>query len=586
MLILIAMLTFSYIPQEKMWIYFTDKGIKTKEEMKDALREAREALSERALKRRLMVRSLEDVVDYTDLPVFEEYIKEIELLGGRLYEVSRWLNAATFILPQQMYKEILELSFVKNITPVMRFRIRIPEEPKGIDYGEGEPQIKLLRLDRVHEKGYIGDGMLIGILDTGYKKDLHPALKDINIVAEYDFISNDSIARYDRNDTIDIKDSLQIKHGSYMLSLIGARATGQLVGAAFGADFAIARTELIYRAPNDDRDIIAEEGWWITGVEYLEYSVGVDIISSSLGYRIWSDSTNYKYQDMDGNTTPMSIIASMCINKNVLLVNAMGNVHSTTRPDTSIKAPADADSIITCGGVNDDGEWYWQGNNGSAIGPPYDQLGIVERTRWKPDVCGPWIGYVANPWWRPGDDTESPYITTGGTSCATAMVAGAAACILSGHRKDGEGWDARKLREVIKKTASQSENPDDTLGYGILDAYRALYYEDPIVHPKPLEKDEILYTAPNPFIPGENNSLRIHYRLVNIARMMNIYIFTLSGKLVKELPEKHDVGMGYGSIGWDGRDTDGNIVSSGVYICLLETGSGSSIGKIAVIRKD
>jgi hypothetical protein len=585
MFFLIAMLVFSYFPQEKVWVYFTNKGFETEEERKVALRRAKESLSERSLKRRLMIRSPENVVDSTDIPLCEEYIREVEAIGGRLCEVSKWLNAATFIIPSQKDRKIEELPFVKKIEPVMRFTERITEKSKGIDYGEGKPQIELLGIDEVHKKGYIGEGILIGILDTGYKKDFHPALKDINIVAEYDFISNDSLARYDESDTIDMRDKSQIEHGSKMLSLIGARATGQLVGAAFGADFAIARTELIKRAPNDNRDIIAEEGWWIAGVEFLD-SVGIDIISSSLGYKEWYDSTSYRYEDMDGNTTRMSKVAAMCVSKNILLVTAMGNIPSknpTSRPDTCIKAPADADSIIACGGVDENGEWYWQENSGSAIGPPYDQIWLDERTRWKPDVCGPWTGYVANPWWRPGDENNRPYSTTGGTSCATAMVAGAAACILSGHREDGEGWDARRLRDAILKTASRSENPDDTLGYGVPNAFKALYYEKPIVFPAPFDEDRILYSSPSPFIPGDGKSLRIYYRLVNNATVMNLYIFTLSGRLIKEF-KKYDVAFGDGYIEWNGRDEEGNPVTSGIYICLLETGIGKSVGKIAIIR--
>lgn len=579
MFFLMAILLFSPLPREKVWVYFTDKGIRSEEQRKDALRSARESLSERALKRRLMVRSSDDVVDYSDIPLHEEYIREVETLGGRLCEVSKWLNAATFTIPSQKGKEIEELPFVKKITPVRKFRERLVERRKGIDYGEeGESQIKLLGLDKVHKRGYIGQGILMGILDTGYKKDTHPALRDINIVAEHDFISNDSLARYDENDTIDMRDKHQIDHGSHMLSLMGARATGQLVGAAFGADFAIARTELMYRAADDKRDIIAEEGWWIAGVEFLD-SVGVDIISSSLGYKDWYDSTNYRYGDMDGNTTPMSIVAGMCIGKNILLVNAMGNVDGSSRPDTCIKAPADADSIIACGGVDEDGEWFWRENWGSAIGPPYDQIGVNERTRWKPDVCGPWLAYVANPW----NDEGNSCFTTGGTSCATAMVAGAASCILSGHRKDGEGWNAAKLRDVILKTASRSENPDDTLGYGVLNAYKALYREKPIVFPPPLDEDRILYSSPNPFIPGDDKSLHIYYRLVNNTWCMNIYIFTLSGKLVKEFT-KYDVTLGNGYVEWNGKDEGGNTVASGIYICFLKTGTGKSIGKIAVIR--
>lgn len=104
MVFLITMLLFSYLPQEKVWIYFTDKGIRTDEERKEALKRAKEGLSERAFKRRLMTRSSENAVDYSDIPVYEQYIREIEAKGGRFCVASKWLNAGTFVIPSHKKK--------------------------------------------------------------------------------------------------------------------------------------------------------------------------------------------------------------------------------------------------------------------------------------------------------------------------------------------------------------------------------------------------------------------------------------------------------------------------------------------------
>ena len=95
MLILFLFLI-STLPQnrEKVWVYFTDKGIESQEEMMEALSLAKVRLSERAIRRRLMVRSYQNLVGYLDIPVCEEYVKKVEAIGARVYEVSRWLNAA------------------------------------------------------------------------------------------------------------------------------------------------------------------------------------------------------------------------------------------------------------------------------------------------------------------------------------------------------------------------------------------------------------------------------------------------------------------------------------------------------------
>ena len=568
----------------KVWVFFTDKGIFKDSDYNKAIKSAEYSLVDRARTRRLKVRKAGELCDFSDIPVCKEYVERIQKLGAEKCVVSKWLNAVSFETSVKLINEIETFPFVKEVRKVMiysREEDLIVKEVKGINYGDNcEKQLKSLNVPPAHDSGYSGKGVLIGVLDCGFDLRYHRCLQHLRdkVVAKYDFVGNDTILHYEPDNDDDKYCSF--RHGSRMLSLIAGAKSAEVVGPAYGCSLALARTEL-----DQGTDIIMEEHWWIAGTEYLD-SIGVHIMSSSLGYRIWSDSSNYKYSDMDGHTTPMSIVASMLAGKGTLLVTAMGNVGAsspTFSPDTCIVAPADADSILAVGGVDTLGKWAWSGNTGSAIGPPYDQidsitgkpLSLSQRTRWKPDVCGPFSTYLLD-----NPDSSNSYGWSGGTSCATALVAGVCALVLEAHPK----WGPMETREAILSTASNHNSPNDTLGWGRPNAYKAIYnIELPEVKPYSFTKDEIFHIYPNPFKIGGGRELVIAYQLTNDSYAY-LRIYTLSGKLVKEF-EAFNQELGRHAFKWDGRNENGKLVGSGIYICLLGTyGESKDVKKFAVIR--
>ncbi|MEJ2618343.1 MAG: two-component regulator propeller domain-containing protein, partial [Ignavibacteriaceae bacterium] len=96
---------------------------------------------------------------------------------------------------------------------------------------------------------------------------------------------------------------------------------------------------------------------------------------------------------------------------------------------------------------------------------------------------------------------------------------------------------------------------------------------------KPQDSFTNLFVYPSPFIlNGGNNQLTISGLVVD----SDIKILTITGKLVSEFSSPGgDVAF------WDGRDMDGNYVSSGIYLVIAfdKEGNNAVAGKIAVIRK-
>jgi len=81
---------------------------------------------------------------------------------------------------------------------------------------------------------------------------------------------------------------------------------------------------------------------------------------------------------------------------------------------------------------------------------------------------------------------------------------------------------------------------------------------------------------PNPFVPSENS--QVTFRL---TADMKVEIYTLSAEIVKELTDED----GDGQIEWDGRNSTGQNVASGVYIVLAITPNNEKkTGKLAIIR--
>jgi streptogramin lyase len=95
----------------------------------------------------------------------------------------------------------------------------------------------------------------------------------------------------------------------------------------------------------------------------------------------------------------------------------------------------------------------------------------------------------------------------------------------------------------------------------------------------PVETFNGLNIYPNPLVLTDGSKL---VTIDGLIRNTDIKIVTVSGKLVREFSSP-----GGRTAFWDGRDEDGNLVSSGVYVIIAFDQDGNSVetGKIAVLRE-
>lgn len=188
------------ITNNLVWVFFTDKGFRTEKEYEKVLASFSPDLPMAVIEKRL--RRMGEPYNFSDLPVFERYIEEIIARGGRLRNISNWLNAASFEIDKSILPEIFSLPFVYEIKPVVRKTFSVQEGERisaedSIIYGMSYQQIAMLGVNKAHEKGIYGSNVKVGILDTGLKRKrsgpedttVHSAVENIKVFKEYDFLA-------------------------------------------------------------------------------------------------------------------------------------------------------------------------------------------------------------------------------------------------------------------------------------------------------------------------------------------------------------------------------------------------------------
>tara|TARA_B110000046_G_scaffold179785_1_gene209516 strand:+ start:33 stop:1682 length:1650 start_codon:yes stop_codon:yes gene_type:complete len=393
-------------------------------------------LSTRAIARKIQ-HNVE--INVLDLPVSTTYIQDLASLELDVFFTSKWMNAVLIQTDSSTLLEVIGRSYVDSVVFIAP-GARLTHENTGFEWPDtfqepnnplesSELQLAMMNVHQMHEDGYRGEGMLIAVLDAGFKgaqlfKPLENIFKENRLIAAKDFVTNGG------------NPFLYSGHGTSAWSTI-ASDYKDFIGTAPKAEFILCITEDVaseYRI---------EEYNWLVAAEYAD-SLGADIITSSLGYSSFSDGTmNYTYQDMDGQTAIITRASNLAIKKGLLVITSAGNEGND--PWRYITAPADGPDNITVGSVKSD----YSISSFSSQGPTADD-------RIKPDVVA--LGQGTTLLTSNGSISQAS-----GTSFSAPLVAGFSAGIWQAHPE----FTNLEVVDYLRNLGTRFDNPDNYFGYGI-----------------------------------------------------------------------------------------------------------------------
>lgn len=392
-------------------------------------------LSDKAQYRRLKNNSISDS---RDIEVSALYLNELKK-SGKILSTSRWLNTIHFVSSIPVEELFKKYSFIESVTPANKTNYPksiaknefIQANNKSLNYGVADSQIFQLNLDCLHDLGYKGDSVLIGIIDAGFMgmdtiSYFDSLYIENRIVETHNFITENAFV-YDFSN-----------HGTAVSSCIFAEKSGPdpYIGTAVDAKVVLYLTEDV------NSETLIEEYNLVRALERCD-TIGVDIVNISLGYIDFDNpADNHPYQDLNGYTTIAALGVNAAASKGILVLVAAGNDGPST-----IGTPCDADSCLCVGGVDDLGNYAFF----SSVGPSSD-------AQVKPDVVARAYGA-----WVVMEDGQ--IVQANGTSFATPIMTGAAACLLQSR----PNTTVEELKSAIRTSANNFSTPDEFTGYGIPD---------------------------------------------------------------------------------------------------------------------
>lgn len=472
-------------------------------------------LSSRAIARRT-TQSI--AIDSADLPVVQLYIDSVlKLSNGILHTSSRWQNNCVILVDDSSKIAALRsLSFVKStkyvavfLTPLHLFSptTSTTAEDKNHKkentanwrttgsiayYGDAYDQIKLANGDYLHDNGFRGKTKLIAVIDEGFNLvNTLPGFDSLRITGR---IADTYNFNLNKSDVYNYS-----SHGTQVLSTMAGILTGDYVGTAPDASYALYVTE------NGGSEQPFEMDNLVAAMERAD-SIGADVITISLGYNsfdIGGLDASLSLTDIDGKSTIAAMGANTATAKGILVVSSAGNDGGTAW--NKILTPGDADSALTCGSV--DINRTIAGTSGR---------GPNAAGRMKPDVCmlgAP--GIVFN-----NSGTTS---SVGGTSIATPELAGLAACLWETNPKA----TPCQLRKAIRESGHIASSPNNQMGYGVPDFGKASLSLKKVFDT--LTANDI-YVFPSPF----KEKITVNVKGTSSKGTLQWCIFNIQGQKIME----------------------------------------------------
>jgi len=290
-------------------------------------------------------------------------------------------------------------------------------------YAHLQFSIPQINADDVHAAGITGAGVNVCIVDTGVD-DSHPALN--SVIAEYDFINNDSDATDDHY------------HGTHVAGIV-ASIDSTYKGVAPGASLMAAKV-LGSTGSGTISSVIQGIDWCVAN--------GADIITMSLGYGLFAGTCD----------TLDAIASNNAVAAGVVVIASSGNNGSTN----GMGSPSCGSDVISVGAVSQTDVRAGFSNGSTEL-----------------DVVAPGVSIQSL------NLGGSGYRTLSGTSMAAPHVAGTVALMLE---KNSE-LTPDEIRTILHESSVDLGSPgfDNLYGYGRINAQAAvdMDFETPPIPPIP-----------------------------------------------------------------------------------------------------
>ncbi|HUH12328.1 MAG TPA: S8 family serine peptidase, partial [Longimicrobiales bacterium] len=398
-----------------------------------------------------------------DHPLPPSLVSRVRSAGARIRHESRWLRGVSAWVDPASLGTLAALPEVRGLAPVERlqrlparapaarpspFRAPAPLLGRGLapadsaDYGLAWAPLSRLNVPAAHDLGFTGAGVRMAILDTGFDPD-HESLAPLTLLGARDYIGGDDEVRSEPGEPLDAE-----RHGTWIWSLAGAAAPGELLGPAYGASWLLAKVDDVLADPRADEDR------WVAALEWAD-SMGVQVVISAVSFRRFDDGFEYPFATLNGDAAIMTQAADRAALRGMLVVTQVGDEGPGER---TLGVPADADSVLAVGAVDSAGRPLLF----SARGPTADG-------RLKPEVVAP-----GSDLWAASAEASDEYdrLVLGGTGLATALVGGGAALVW-------EAWPTfgpMDVREALIRSGDRAHTPESGVGHGVPDIGVAILF--------------------------------------------------------------------------------------------------------------
>ncbi|WP_057913316.1 S8 family serine peptidase [Peribacillus muralis] len=270
--------------------------------------------------------------------IFKEEMKQKKAVVQINREYKHAFNGVAMTVPANKVNELLKSQVVQAVYSDMEVKVDDPKVKSDIKKADTSGMAEsnaYLKIGKLHEEGFKGKGVKIGVLDTGIDYN-HPDLKDA-YKGGYDFISNDEDPMETTYDDWKASGQQELRSGNTYYSFHGSHVAGTIAGQHKN-DSKYATQGIAPEADLYAYRVLGPYGSGLSSgvIAGIDKSVadGMDIINLSLGASV------------NDPLYPTSIAINNAVLSGVTAVVAASNAGSTPY---SLGSPGTAELALTVG---------------------------------------------------------------------------------------------------------------------------------------------------------------------------------------------------------------------------------------------